>query len=489
MSSFRLNTPPSYDGELFKVNKDNVYFVIASSEKESEILNLKTGKSKIVYNNRLPVGALCHAYVPKMKGAGEQYFYDISFKESFFPKTIKIGAKPTSYAMYVKDCLIRKSTVNGNDEVSLEAPIFGFHIKEVHPSYDRYDSLKKYVPVNESRMDCWVTPVKYSSDTFQWLFIPYDYAPPLMNSNTFQWLFIPYDYTPPLMKYDMMYGQILDKMKKMFSKEYTGLGVVVGIGKIAIRKHLLNCPNNFELGSTRVCIYEKMSIDEYATMVLLKSKPVKLKKKYLETFVTPGGSVLIKTVSGTTSHGNWSLNVEDTNPLQDGEVPKRFLAPKDFNFSYHPFFGTILMSNKLIWSAVGTKIIIGGTINVEKEVLSDFEYMCKIRYNVLGFHDGEKYWRVPDIPTEMFDSRNFLIENGVPLWGEPLNLSKKLHPPQALFEKLEIEGRFFSYDFIKKIERNVAPKKKEESDSLSDPDPDVCYVTHSSKQNSANIWE
>uniref|UniRef100_A0A914YQ20 Uncharacterized protein n=1 Tax=Panagrolaimus superbus TaxID=310955 RepID=A0A914YQ20_9BILA len=165
---------------------------------------------------------------------------------------------------------------------------------------------------------------------------------------------------------------------------------------------------------------------------------------------------------------------------------KTFLAP-EFNFSYHPFLGTILISNKLAWSATGLKIIIGGTMDIANALQSSSEGFLKIRYNLLAFHDGERYWRVPDIPNEMFDSKNFLIEKGVPLWGEPLNTSKKIHPPQSLFKELKIEGRFLSQHFIKHPEkkRPLKSTKKDECDSASMPDSDVSYVLHSSYQVSA----
>uniref|UniRef100_A0A914QS78 Uncharacterized protein n=1 Tax=Panagrolaimus davidi TaxID=227884 RepID=A0A914QS78_9BILA len=127
----------------------------------------------------------------------------------------------------------------------------------------------------------------------------------------------------------------------------------------------------------------------------------------------------------------------------------------------------------MVWSADNLKVVIGATmksncIRSPSAKRNDFF----VSYHVLGFHDCEKYWRVPDVPDEMYDSKNFLIEIGVPLWGEEAS-SKKFHPPPFLRE-ISIEGRYLSNRFIKHAENERIPEEKVEEDDY--------YVTYSCAQ-------
>uniref|UniRef100_A0AC35GIK7 Uncharacterized protein n=1 Tax=Panagrolaimus sp. PS1159 TaxID=55785 RepID=A0AC35GIK7_9BILA len=70
-----------------------------------------------------------------------------------------------------------------------------------------------------------------------------------------EWILVPASFPPkPLYTFSKLHA----KMKDMFSNNDNGprLGVVVGIGKIAVFHHLINCPTDFVLGSTHMCEYE-----------------------------------------------------------------------------------------------------------------------------------------------------------------------------------------------------------------------------------------
>uniref|UniRef100_A0A914R7I5 Uncharacterized protein n=1 Tax=Panagrolaimus davidi TaxID=227884 RepID=A0A914R7I5_9BILA len=95
------------------------------------------------------------------------------------------------------------------------------------------------------------------------------------------------------------------------------------------------------------------------------------------------------------------------------------------------------------------KVIIGATLNSTCKILSsdssDTSNMC---FHLLAIHDGFQYWRVPDVPDDMFDSKNFLIKNGVKIWGNPSDATSELHPPQFLQPSI-IEGKYLCNEFIK----------------------------------------
>uniref|UniRef100_A0A914YSM4 Uncharacterized protein n=1 Tax=Panagrolaimus superbus TaxID=310955 RepID=A0A914YSM4_9BILA len=257
-----------------------------------------------------------------------------------------------------------------------------------------------------------------------------------------------------------MYSKLYEKMEVMFSNgsatkdSKIGLGVVVAVGKIAVREELINCSMEFELGSTRVCVYTIIEVIGMKTPVLVKSKPVKLKRRYIETFVTPGGSVLIKTIVKNPCIGQGT--VVSTPLFKNLQKQMKFIPPK-FNFTNHPFFGKILFSTKMVWSAPTLKVIIGGTLNSNCVKIKSSSVCSNllIQYRILGIHDSERYLRVPDVPEDMFDSKNFLIKNGVKMWGDRCdvknNPSNRLHPPQIL-RKCSIEGRYLSNQFIKHSE-------------------------------------
>lgn len=83
----------------------------------------------------------------------------------------------------------------------------------------------------------------------------------------------------------------------------------------------------------------------------------------------------------------------------------------------------------------------------------------------------------------MFDSINFLIENGVPVWGETtVNFQK--HPPPFLVHKCKVEGRYLSNQLIKHSEVQDKYFPSEENEEDSDDDEDLGFVFYHQLQKS-----
>uniref|UniRef100_A0A914R4P2 Uncharacterized protein n=1 Tax=Panagrolaimus davidi TaxID=227884 RepID=A0A914R4P2_9BILA len=457
----------SHGKMMFEEDNKNAYLVMASSEEGSQIVSIDNGKCLFI-QDRLPIGHLCHSTNPNVRcNVEKQYLYDI-YCSSFLVQEIIQPPSFKVYALRIKECKVIQGIRFGNEIFYLQPPGLNIRIKNVLQIFDRNISLKEYVrdKVVDGLVDCWITPVRTSTTGFaEWVLVPVSIPP------------------KPLYVFTKLYA----KMKDMFSNNDNGprLGVVVGIGKIAVFHYLINCPKDFVLGSTHICKYEIKRINGFPTVVLIKSKPVKLKRRYIETFVTKNGSVLIKTVVGKPIIGQWNIKMPSlkAQSFTPGISPK--IIPPDFNYTLHPFFGKIYFSSKMIWSAPTLKVIISATMNSTCKFLtaSSKGNEIFIYYRILGFHDSEKYWRVPDVPDDMHDLKNFLIQNNVPMCGDSFRntrtfKSKQFHPPQMLKNKCKIEGRYLSNQFIKhpECERFV-----EETENNQEEENDK-FVLHNLQQ-------
>uniref|UniRef100_A0AC35GY93 Uncharacterized protein n=1 Tax=Panagrolaimus sp. PS1159 TaxID=55785 RepID=A0AC35GY93_9BILA len=439
-------------GKMFEEDNKNAYLVMASSEEGSQIVSIDNGKCLFIHD-RLPVGHLCHSTNPNVRcNIEKQYLYDI-YCDSFLLQEILQPPSFKAFALRVKDCKVVQDICFGNELFYIHSTGLNIRIKNVLQIFDRNVSLKEYVrdKVVDRLIDCWITPVRSSANGFvEWVLVPVAILP------------------KPLYTFSKLYA----KMKDMFSNHDNGprLGVVVGIGKIAVFHHLINCPKDFVLGSTHICEYEIKRINGFQTVVLTKSKPVKLKRRYIETFVTSNGSVLIKTIVGKPIIGQWNIKMPSLKAQSFTPGISPTVTPPEFNYTVHPFFGKIFFSSKMVWSAPTLKVIIGATMNSSCKFLTASTKCNEIYifYHLLGFHDSEKYWRVPDVPDEMYDSKNFLIRNNVPMWGDSntktFESKQQLHPPQMLKNKCKIEGRYLSNQFIKhpECEREAIESKQED---------------------------
>uniref|UniRef100_A0AC34GU42 Uncharacterized protein n=1 Tax=Panagrolaimus sp. ES5 TaxID=591445 RepID=A0AC34GU42_9BILA len=433
---------------------------MSSSVEGSEIVNISNGETKFI-KQRLPVGYVCHAV---RTNSGMQYVYDV-FCSFLNPQEIELSPSHKCFAVRLSDCKVIQRTAGNNEFFYLQAPSFHFQIYNVLQTFNRYVSLKEYLAENgvNGSLDCWITPVRCTKDASEWVLVPSFFVP------------------KPL----YMYSKLFEKMEVMLSNIYTtadskkGLGVVVGVGKIAVQQELINCSAKFELGSTRVCVYTVIEVVGIKTVLLVKSIPVKLKRRYVETFVTPGGSVLIKTIVKNPFVGQ---PIELAQRPSGPETQPR-LVPPSFNYSRHPFFGKIVFSTKMVWSAPTLKVIIGGAVNsncTEKKSAS-VNRSFLIQHHILAIHDSERYLRLPDVPDEMFDSKNYLIENGVPLWSE--RLDKKKNPSNQLvslqlLRECCIEGRYLSNQFIKNSESKYTYLSAAEAERKKRETEDDYYVTN-----------
>uniref|UniRef100_A0AC35FA24 Uncharacterized protein n=1 Tax=Panagrolaimus sp. PS1159 TaxID=55785 RepID=A0AC35FA24_9BILA len=449
-------------GKSFKVDSAKIYFVTEYSEKEgySKIVNINTGKILFI-DDKLPVGSICHSY-QRYGDDPVRYFYDL-FCSELLPQEVEVSSFK-GFALHLCNCKVIQFLVDG--VVHLEHKDFRLHIKNVLQVSERPLSLKEYIPENADQgyLDCWIIPVETDRKDFcEWVILPSS--------------------VPSKKCY--LYPKRFEKIQDMFSGKFVGIGTVVGIGKIAIRQgtckycRFVNCPKEYVLGSTYACVYDGGEISGNKVKFLVFSKPLKLQRRYMETFVTPGGSVLIKTIVGKPSLTGRIVKLQ---PLKDqsfhpGKGPTIRLPA--FNYSYHPFFGKIIFSNKMLWSAPTMKVIIGGTLNSTCKLLSsagsDTSYMY---FHILAFHDGVQYWRVPDVPDDLYDSKNFLIQNGVKMWGNPSDPTSELHPPQVL-QPCIMEGRFLCNELIKYPEYIETYVRDSETDKY---DEDEKFVRHPSSQ-------
>uniref|UniRef100_A0A914PNI1 Phospholipid scramblase n=1 Tax=Panagrolaimus davidi TaxID=227884 RepID=A0A914PNI1_9BILA len=180
-------------------------------------------------------------------------------------KTLLIEDKLPGFAVHLCNCKVIKYLIDG--PVHLEHEDFKLlKIKNVLQVSEKPLSLKEYIAENadDGCLDCWITPVKTVRRCFcEWVIVP---------------------------------SSVPSEKCYLYPKR---IDTVVGIGKISIRQgtykyyRFVNCPKEYVLGSTYASIYGKGEINGNEVTFLVLSKPLKLQRRYMETFVTPGGSVLV----------------------------------------------------------------------------------------------------------------------------------------------------------------------------------------------------